>query len=110
QSVALNIWPGEGVKLVISDNGFGMSEATQRRAFEPFFTTRASAHAPGLGLTVAHSVTHLHGGQIRLESKEDHGTTVTIWLPITKGPETTAPTARPASTQKTPVREPRGRM
>lgn len=110
QSVALNIWPGEGVKLVISDNGFGMNEGTLRRAFEPFFTTRASAHAPGLGLTVAHSVTQLHGGQILLESREDQGTTVTIWLPVMKAPDTTAPTARPATPQKTPVREPRGKI
>src|ERR1041385_1144644 len=110
QGAALNVWPGEGVKLVISDNGFGMNEATLRRAFEPFFTTRAAAHAPGLGLTVAHSVTHLHGGQILLESKEDQGTTVTIWLPITKAPETTGPTQRPATPQKAPVREPRGKI
>jgi two-component system, cell cycle sensor histidine kinase and response regulator CckA len=110
QGTALNIWPGEGVKLVISDNGFGMNEATRRRAFEPFFTTRTAAHASGLGLTVAHSVTQLHGGQIKLESKEDQGTTVTIWLPITKAPETTAPTQRPATPQKAPIREPRGKI
>jgi CheY-like chemotaxis protein/two-component sensor histidine kinase len=110
QSAALNIWPGEAVKLVISDNGFGMNEATLKRAFEPFFTTRASAHASGLGLTVAHSVTQLHGGQILLESKEDQGTTVTIWLPITKAPESIAPTARPTTPQKAPVREPRGKI
>jgi CheY-like chemotaxis protein len=110
QSVNLNVWPGDGVKLVISDYGFGMNEATLKRAFEPFFTTRAAAHAPGLGLTVAHSVTQLHGGQILLESKEDQGTTVTIWLPVMKAPETIAPTARAATPQKAPVREPRGKI
>jgi hypothetical protein len=109
RGVAMNIWPGDGVKLVISDNGFGMNEATLKRAFEPFFTTRATAHATGLGLTVAHSVTQLHGGQIFLESAEDQGTTVTIWLPITKAPESTPPT-RPAAPQKAPVREPRGKI
>ena len=109
RGVAMNIWPGDGVKLVISDNGFGMNEATLKRAFEPFFTTRATAHATGLGLTVAHSITQLHGGQIFLESAEDQGTTVTIWLPIMKAPESTPPT-RPAAPQKTPVREPRGKI
>src|SRR5688572_25542975 len=57
QGASMNVWPGEAVKLVVADNGFGMNEATLRRAFEPFFTTRASAHATGLGLTVAHSIT-----------------------------------------------------
>jgi len=110
QSVAMNVWPGEAVKLVISDNGFGMNAATLRRAFEPFFTTRAAAHANGLGLTVAHSVTQLHGGQIFLESAEDQGTTVTIWAPILKAPEPTAPVARPTTPQKTPVRERAGKI
>jgi two-component system cell cycle sensor histidine kinase/response regulator CckA len=110
QSAALNVFAGDAVKLVISDNGFGMNEATLRRAFEPFFTTRTTAHAMGLGLTVAHSVTQLHGGQIRLESTEDHGTTVTIWLPMTKGPESITQATRPAQAQRAPVREPRGKI
>jgi nitrogen-specific signal transduction histidine kinase len=110
RGIAMNIWPGDGVKLVISDNGFGMNDATLKRAFEPFFTTRASAHATGLGLTVAHSVTQLHGGQIFLESAEDQGTTVTIWLPIMKAPEATAPTTKATTPQKAPVREPRGKI
>ena len=29
QGASLNVWPGEAVKLVVSDNGFGMNEATQ---------------------------------------------------------------------------------
>lgn len=109
RSAAINVWPGDAVKLVIADNGFGMNEATLKRAFEPFFTTRAAAHAPGLGLTVAHSITQLHGGQIFLESAEDAGTTVTIWLPITKAPETIIQ-QKPAAPQKTPVRERTGKI
>jgi CheY-like chemotaxis protein len=97
------------VKLVVNDSGFGMSGTTRRRAFEPFFTTRVAAHAAGLGLTVVHSVTHLHGGQILLESTEDQGTTATIWLPITKGPDVTPP-VRPATPQQAPVRESRGKI
>lgn len=110
QSASMNVWPGDAVKLVIADNGFGMNDATLKRAFEPFFTTRSAAHAPGLGLTVAHSITQLHGGQIFLESAEDAGTTVTIWLPITKAPETTALPQKPAAPQKAPVRERTGKI
>lgn len=67
--------------LRISDSGFGMPKAISDRALEPFFTTRAHVRASGLGLTIAHSITQLHGGQIDLESCEDAGTTITIWLP-----------------------------
>jgi CheY-like chemotaxis protein len=109
RSASMNVWAGDAVKLVIADNGFGMNEATIKRAFEPFFTTRAAAHAPGLGLTVAHSIAQLHGGQIFLESAEDAGTTVTIWLPITKAPETVIQ-QKPAAPQKAAVRERTGKI
>ena len=110
-SERLNIFPGPAIKLMITDDGFGMNETTLKRAFEPFFTTRMGSHAPGLGLTVAHSVTQLHGGQILLESAEDKGTTVTIWLPITKAPEG-SPLATPklATPQRAPVREGKSRI
>lgn len=109
RSASMNVWAGDAIKLVVADNGFGMNEATIKRAFEPFFTTRAAAHAPGLGLTVAHSITQLHGGQIFLESAEDAGTTVTIWLPITKAPETVIQ-QKPAAPQKAAVRERTGKI
>jgi len=109
--VLLNIFSGEAIKLVITDNGFGMNDATRRRAFEPFFTTRIGSHAAGLGLTVVHSVTQLHGGQINLETAEDSGTSVTIILPIFKGPHATAtPPPRNATPQPTPVRQGRSKI
>jgi two-component system cell cycle sensor histidine kinase/response regulator CckA len=111
QSALLNVFAGDALKLVLSDTGFGMNNETLRRAFEPFFTTRMGSHAPGLGLTVVHSVTQLHGGQVQLESAEDAGTTVTIWLPITKGPDAPPPTVRrtPAP-QKAPLAESRSKI
>lgn len=109
ESQRLNIFPGEAVKLVIADNGFGMNETTRRRAFEPFYTTRVATHAPGLGLTVAHSVTQLHGGQIMLESAEDGGATITILLPVFQGAE---PAERPAPSEpaKAAARETRAKI
>lgn len=106
ESARLNIFPGEAAKLVIADDGFGMNSDTLRRACEPFFTTRIGSHAPGLGLTIAHSVALLHGGQIELQSAEDSGTTVTIWLPVFTGSDTThftAPRASIAPKKPTPT-------
>lgn len=93
------------IELVFRDNGLGMSAKVRDRAFDPFFTTRAKSQGLGLGLTLAHSITHLHGGQIDLESTENEGTQVTIWLPVKLGfastpqpPETAAPA--PAATER----------
>lgn len=82
----LGLGQQEACKLVVKDNGFGMSAEVARRAFEPFFTTRTQIKAPGLGLTVLHSVAQVHGGQVTLESAPDQGTTLTVWLPL-KRPE-----------------------
>jgi hypothetical protein len=68
--------------LRFSDDGFGMPEANLARAFEPFFTTRVQTRGSGLGLTIVHTVAHFYGGQVELESREDEGTVVTLWVPF----------------------------
>jgi hypothetical protein len=68
--------------LTVRDSGFGMSSSVAQRAFEPFFTTRTQIKAPGLGLTIVHSVALVHGGQVELRSAEEQGTTVTVWIPV----------------------------
>jgi CheY-like chemotaxis protein len=85
-------------RLVFRDFGFGMSEATRKRACEPFFTTRPKGQALGLGLTIVHGVTRLHGGQLLIESAEDAGTTITLWLPT--APATYQPITDPYATPR----------
>jgi CheY-like chemotaxis protein len=68
-------------ELVFRDNGLGMPPAVKSRAFDPFFSTRPKSLGLGLGLTIVHSITRLHEGQVILESTENDGTTVTLWLP-----------------------------
>jgi CheY-like chemotaxis protein/two-component sensor histidine kinase len=75
----------EVVELTFRDNGFGMSAATARRAFEPFFSTRSRTEAAGLGLSLVHTVVHSHAGQVELETAPEVGTTVWIWLPVLPG-------------------------
>ena len=48
------------VKLGVSDNGRGMSQAAQRHALDPFFTTKTRRQSTGLGLSLVHGV--VHGG------------------------------------------------
>jgi CheY-like chemotaxis protein len=103
QAASLGIGACEVFHLVLHDTGFGMSAATLARAFEPFFSTRPKTQGLGLGLTIVHSVVRLHGGQVVLESAEDAGTTVKIWLPAKHEEIAAAPVEAPVST---PLAEP----
>jgi CheY-like chemotaxis protein len=79
--VRLGLATDDVFRLVVRDDGFGMSREVVERVFEPFFTTRTQVKAAGLGLTVVHSVAHEHGGQVELTTAEDEGTVVTVWIP-----------------------------
>lgn len=69
------------VKIVISDTGSGIEEKNLTQVFEPFFTTRSTEHRSGLGLATAHGITVAHGGTIKIDSRINQGTDVTICLP-----------------------------
>lgn len=70
---------GQWVVLAVVDTGVGMDARTRERAFDTFFTTRASGS--GLGLSWVRRVATAHGGKVSLESVEGQGTRVEIWLP-----------------------------
>jgi CheY-like chemotaxis protein len=70
--------------------------------FEPFFSTKGESGS-GLGLSMAYSIVRRHGGDIRVESEPNRGTTFTLALPSAS--ET--PTAPPAPSQAPPRRSAR---
>jgi C4-dicarboxylate-specific signal transduction histidine kinase len=70
------------VHIVFRDSGAGMSEDVQRKAFEPFFTTRRGIGGTGLGLHIVYNlITQRLGGRIVLSSMAGAGTTFRINLP-----------------------------
>jgi CheY-like chemotaxis protein/two-component sensor histidine kinase len=75
--------PGDATTAVLSveDNGAGMSPETLRHLGEPFFTTKPPGRGTGLGLASVYGIVRDAGGQIRCDSREDHGTTFTVRLP-----------------------------
>jgi signal transduction histidine kinase len=72
---------GREVEIIIEDNGPGIPAAIKDKIFDPFFTTKDVGHGSGLGLYIVHDIIDMHGGSIRLETREGQGTTFIIWLP-----------------------------
>lgn len=70
---------GQYVRITIADDGCGVAEDMQNQVFQPFVTTKLAGR--GLGLAVAQSIIHRHGGKIHFESDVDKGSLFHIWLP-----------------------------
>jgi signal transduction histidine kinase/ActR/RegA family two-component response regulator len=72
---------GDFVRLVIADDGCGMTPEVQARVFEPFFTTKDIGKGSGLGLAQVHGFAQQSGGKIEIESEVGKGTTISLLLP-----------------------------
>jgi CheY-like chemotaxis protein len=79
--------PGEFVRIIVSDSGMGMDEATLKRAAEPFFTTKGLGKGTGLGLSSVYGMAKQSGGAIGIASRVGVGTTVELWMPVAAGAE-----------------------
>ena len=76
----LGLAGGAYVAFTVRDNGKGMSAETLARATDPLFTTKATG--TGLGLSSVLEFAASAGGALALQSREGHGTTATLYLPL----------------------------
>jgi signal transduction histidine kinase len=72
---------GDGIRIDFIDQGMGMDEATQKKMFDPFFTSKEIGQGTGMGLSMAYKIMEEHNGRIEVISVLKEGTTVTILLP-----------------------------
>ncbi len=73
----------EGVAVTVADTGTGMSAATLKRIYEPFFSTKGIT-GTGLGLWISADIISKHGGVLRVRSRQQHpsGTVFRLFLPF----------------------------
>lgn len=65
--------------IIIHDTGHGIPADDLPQIFVPYFTSKQSG--TGLGLAIVHKIMEAHGGEIKVESVQGQGTTVTLIIP-----------------------------
>lgn len=71
-------------RIVVEDDGCGMSEEVRKHLFEPFFTRRRSGQGTGLGLSITHRIVEEHRGRIDAASDgPGRGSRFVVTLPAT---------------------------
>ncbi|MBL0233391.1 MAG: hypothetical protein IPQ08_06970 [Chitinophagaceae bacterium] len=71
------------IEIRVTDNGKGIPAKVVDKIFQPFFTTKPTGVGTGLGLSLSYDIVKAHAGEIRVETKENEGTTFIIELPGT---------------------------
>jgi len=70
------------IEIRVKDNGNGIPQKIIDKIFQPFFTTKPTGQGTGLGLSLSYDIIKAHGGEIKVDTKEEEGTTFSFQLPI----------------------------
>jgi len=71
------------VVLIVKDNGVGISDDALTKIFDPFYTSRLGQGGSGLGLHIVHNIVEdILGGQIKVDSQLEQGTSFIISIPL----------------------------
>jgi len=82
-TITTELMSGEQVRILIADNGNGMSDEVRSKLFDPFFTTKPVGQGTGLGLSISYQiVVEKHRGTLDCRPAEGGGTEFLIEIPI----------------------------
>ncbi len=70
------------IRVSITDDGPGIPEEVLPHIFEQFYTTKPVGKGTGLGLHICQEIVRDHGGEIRVESHSNRGTTFVVEIPV----------------------------
>lgn len=73
---------GDGVAIIVADDGPGLDPRIAAALGTPGLTTRAAVGGSGLGLASLRRLAHEHGGRFQHEPVPGGGTRLVLWLPI----------------------------
>lgn len=74
--------PGNFLRLRIQDTGCGMTNEQLNKIFDPFYTTKKVGEGTGMGLSTVQGMVKQIGGQIKVLSILDQGTTFDLYIPV----------------------------
>jgi signal transduction histidine kinase len=76
--------PGEFLQFKVRDTGIGIPAEDLTRLYQTFHRAANVGNRPGtgMGLAIVKQFVDLHGGTIRVESREGKGSSFWVWLPI----------------------------
>jgi CheY-like chemotaxis protein len=74
-----------GYVIAVRDDGVGMPPEVERRAFDPFFSTKGPGKGTGLGLAQVRALVDQQEGHVTLHTSPGAGTAVRLWLPSPSG-------------------------
>jgi C4-dicarboxylate-specific signal transduction histidine kinase len=88
--VRIEVAEKEGQAMIsVTDSGSGIDAQTQRKLFQPFFTTKRVGKGTGLGLSVSARIMKSHQGELRYDPGSPH-TRFVMSMPRAEGPSTSA--------------------
>jgi signal transduction histidine kinase len=79
-SVSTNKNDGK-IEIKVKDNGDGIPQRAIDKIFQPFFTTKSTGQGTGLGLSLSYDIIKAHGGELKVETKENEGAEFIIQMP-----------------------------
>jgi two-component system cell cycle sensor histidine kinase/response regulator CckA len=82
---------GDYVQVEVTDTGHGVPKSLTQKIFEPFFSTKAVGSGTGLGLSTVYGIIKQTGGYIYVFSKENEGTTFSLFFPTVAVQEAASP-------------------